>query len=179
MSRKFYIVQDRDEDGFFASVKRHITAFVVMALVLFLAFAIVIGSTLVGMVKGDFEQQQRVEASATRLAEQQRVTEQRRVEAAQAKATASAQLAKAAAAAELAKANGPAYKATLRGDTELRAGPGSTYGVVSVVKEGLEVGVVARSSLDPWYLLDDGSWIDGAYLSSTFPPLPVINRYRA
>jgi len=57
--------------------------------------------------------------------------------------------------------------------SNLRSGPGITYGVVGFVRSGTLVEPVGKTADGRWYQLSDGRWI-AAYLVDNAPDVPVL-----
>ena len=65
MSRKFNLVQDRDNDRVIGSIKRHVIALATLLIVAVAVIVLVLGSSIFGIVKGQMDRQQEREQAAS------------------------------------------------------------------------------------------------------------------
>ena len=61
----------------------------------------------------------------------------------------------------------------VRGQAELRTGPGPEFDSVGLVDAGATVLVAAQDETGEWFLMDDGNWIPGEALASK-PAVPIL-----
>lgn len=158
MSTKFNLVQDRDDDTLRGGIKRHAFVFGVVALVLFAAVALVVGTATVGIFKSGFDHQQRINENQARIA-----AERQRYVAIKDKV-----------ARFIADGDFTPYAATAVGDSTLYVGPGPRYDVSGKAKDGASVTVVARDELGVWLLLDSGDWIHRGHIEGEPSDLAVF-----
>lgn len=72
-------------------------------------------------------------------------------------------------------AEGQFITTTVSADSNLRAGPGTTYNVTAGVTAGTVVTLAARNLVGTWYLIETGSWVSATLLNNTPEDLPIVN----
>jgi hypothetical protein len=170
VSKKFNLVQDRDDDSVTGSIKRHLLVFLSLVVILFLAVSLVITTTIAGYARASSIQRQKIaDVRATDLVRL---------------ATAEAQHAEATAT-QQAKPTPlptqtpiPVYAVILQSDADLHSDPDVNSPVQSTWRAGSTAMIAARTSSTDWFKLTTGEWIAANTIKAdaVYDSLPIVSR---
>lgn len=173
MSRKFHLIQDRDNDSFLASIKRHLLVFLSLVVILFLVVIMVLSTSLAGSLRAEHIRQQKI-------------AEQRAIDLAgiatrtawSAQATATQQAMPTALPTQTPIPPLPVYAVILQSDADLHSGPAADSPIQSTWPAGSTAMIAARTSPADWFKLTTGAWIDANTIKADalYNGLPIVSR---
>jgi hypothetical protein len=143
MSRKFTLIQDRDEDDPKASVKRH------LSVAAWLIIAPIIALVMLNLISDWY---------ATQLREFREAATQRAVMTQQALPIRTA-----------ASTLPTPLHTEVSNNTSLYQGPGVRYEITGEARVGQPITVTGHDETGRWYQTDDGVWIQAKFLRSELP----------